>query len=118
MAKGALFIGWGEVIATREQKAVQVFNETLQYYGSLQQRGQIDSFEPFLLEAHGGDLNGFALLRGDRDKLDSLRSTQEFNRMTSRAQLVVHNVGVIAAYTGDELQTFMTDFQQQNRELA
>jgi len=38
--------------------------------------------------------------------------------MTSRAQLVVHNVGVIAAYTGDELQTFMTDFQQQLSELA
>jgi len=118
MAKGALFIGWGEVIATREQKAVQVFNETLQYYGSLQQRGQIDSFEPFLLEAHGGDLNGFALLRGDRDKLDSLRSSQEFISHTSRVELIVHNVGVIAAYTGDELQTAMTDYQQQLSSLA
>ena len=40
MAKGTLFVGWGEGIPGREQKALQVFNETLEYYGQLQQRGE------------------------------------------------------------------------------
>jgi hypothetical protein len=36
MADEALFIGWGEVVRGRERKAVEVFNESLQYYGQLQ----------------------------------------------------------------------------------
>ena len=117
MAKGALFIGWGPGIPGRAQKALQVFNEAIQYYTGLQQQGEIDGFEPFLLEPHGGDLNGFLLIRGDRGKLDQLRSSQEFTRLNTRAGLVVQNLGVAAAYTGDELQTQLADFQQQLSEL-
>ena len=49
MADDALFIGWGEVVRGREEKAVEVFNETVQYYGQLQQDGKIESFEPYFL---------------------------------------------------------------------
>ena len=70
MAGEALFLGWGPVVRGREQKALQVFQETIEYYGKLQQEGQIDSFEPVLIAPHGGDLGGFVLLRGERAKLD------------------------------------------------
>ena len=118
MPQGALFIGWGEGIPGREQKGLQVFNEALQYYTRLQQQGEIDGFEPFRLEPHGGDLLGFILLRGDREKLDRLRSNEEFVRLTLRAQLIVQRVGVVGAYTGDELNRMMSDYQQQLAELA
>ena len=36
-------------------KALQVFNESIQYYTQLQQQGMIESFEPVALEPHGGD---------------------------------------------------------------
>ena len=65
MANAALVIGWGPVVPGREQKALQVFGEAIQYYTRLQQQGQIESFEPVALEPHGGDLNGFLLVRGD-----------------------------------------------------
>jgi hypothetical protein len=118
MAKGALFIGWGQVVRGREQKALQVFNESVQYWSRLQQEGTIDRFEPFLLEPHGGDLAGFAILHGDREKLDRLRSDAEFMRQTTRAGLIVDNVGVVAAYTGEELNTLMGVYQQQLGELT
>ncbi len=118
MATGMLFIGWGEVIPGREQKALQVFNETLQYYTGLQQRGEIDSFEPALLEPHGGDLGGFVLLRGDQETLARLRADAEFLRQLTRAQLVVQKVGVVTAYTGEGLQTLMGTYQQQLGELT
>ncbi|HEU4785099.1 MAG TPA: hypothetical protein VFS83_17310, partial [Ktedonobacterales bacterium] len=84
MANAALFIGYGPVVAGRAQQALQVFGEAVQYYGRLQQQGQIESFEPVFLEPHGGDLSGFILLRGDRDKLNSARYSEEFLRLTNR----------------------------------
>src|SRR5262245_36173112 len=98
MATGMLFIGWGEVIAGREQKALQVFNESLQYYAHLQQAGTIASFEPVVLEPHGGDLAGFVLLRGERAQLSALRTDAEFQRLLLRAQLIVQKMGVVGAY--------------------
>ena len=65
MAGEALFIGWGAVVRGREQQALQVFQESMQYYGGLQQEGRIESFDVYLLAPHGGDLNGFVILRGE-----------------------------------------------------
>ena len=62
MADFGLFVGWGEVIAGREQQATQVFGETMEYFGRLQQAGEIAGVEPFFLEPHGGDLGGFFLV--------------------------------------------------------
>ncbi len=118
MVAGMLFIGWGEVIPGREQKALQVFTETLEYYGRLQTQGMIDGFESALVEPHGGDLGGFILLRGQRETLNQLRTDAEFLRMITRAQLVVQKVGVVAAYSGEELQSQLSDYQQQLSELA
>ena len=118
MAAGMLFIGWGEIIPGREQKALQVFNETLEYYSRLQGQGVIDGVEPALVEPHGGDLGGFILLRGQREQLSQLRTDAEFLRMLTRAQLVVQKVGVVAAYAGEELQSQLSDYQQQLSELT
>ncbi len=118
MASGALFIGWGPVVRGREQQALQVFNDVMQYYGRLQQEGEIESFEPVFLEPHGGDLSGFVLIRGDRDKLSHLRTNDEFVHNVNRASLYVDNVGVVGAYTGDELNRQLADFQQVIGELA
>jgi hypothetical protein len=118
MAGEALFLGWGPVVRGREQKALQVFQETIEYYGRLQQEGRIDSFEPVLIAPHGGDLAGFVLLRGDRAKLDEVRSSEEFERAVTRAATIVDNVGVINAFTGEALGQAMGRFQVVSEELA
>ncbi|MFI5003587.1 MAG: hypothetical protein ACHQE6_01105 [Solirubrobacterales bacterium] len=118
MAGEALFLGWGPVVRGREQKAVQVFQETIEYYGKLQQEGQIDSFEPVLIAPHGGDLGGFVLLRGERGKLDQVRSSEGFERLVTRAASVVDDVGVINAFTGESLGQTMGRFQAASEDLA
>lgn len=110
MAKAGLFIGWGQPIPGREQTTLQLFQEVMQFYGRLQQAGEIESFEPILLEPHGGDLNGFILLRGDAEKLARLRISAEFNSYTQRAQLVLMNIGIVGAIYGDELQQTMAEY--------
>lgn len=109
MAYGALFIGWGPVRDGREQQAFAVFGELIQYLSGLQERGEIDSFEPVALEPHGGDLDGFALVRGAPERLSRLRGS---------AVLVVTNLGIVGAMTGDDLNQLFADFQTNAQELA
>ena len=118
MTKAALFLGWGQPIPGREQKALQAFQEAMQFYGRLQQEGVIESFEPILLEPHGGDLNGFGLIRGDAEKLARLRMSAEFNSYIQLAQLVLTDVGVVGAMYGDELQQAMAEYARQLAALA
>jgi len=112
MAQGALFIGWGEAARGREQQALQLFGEVTQYYTQLQQRGEIASFEPVLLEPHGGDLAGFLLVKGEEDALGRLRASEEFQRFNARAQLCLERVGVVGAAVGEGLQRQFALFQQ------
>lgn len=118
MANAALFVGWGPPVRGREQKALQVFGEAMQYYARLQRDGEIESFEPVQLEPHGGDLSGFALIKGDREKLNRLRYSEEFLHNLNRAVLVVENVGVIGAFIGEDLNRLYGNFGQQVQELS
>ena len=112
MADAGLFIGWGDPVRGREAKGLEVFNETLAYFGRLQQDGEIESFDTVLLEPHSGDLGGFILLRGSEEKLARLRVDDEFVRMSTRAALVVERVGVVGAALGDGLQDAIVTYQQ------
>ncbi|HEY7779898.1 MAG TPA: hypothetical protein VIC85_06775 [Ktedonobacterales bacterium] len=118
MATAAIFVGYGPPISGREDKALRVFNEALEYYGGLQRNGDIESFEPVFLEPHGGDLSGFILLRGDRAKLEHVRYSPEFLRLSNRASLVVTNFGIVGGFLGEELQTLFQNFHQQVGELG
>ena len=118
MADSGLFIGFGAPVRGRERQATKVFTEAFEYYSRLQQEGEIESFEPVLLEAHGGELDGFFLLRGDQDKLARIRSSEEFERLTVRAQLIVENLGIVGAALGGRLMSQLAVFGAQVEELT
>ena len=118
MAESALFIGWGLPFQGREQQALRVFGEIMEYVGRLQQQGEIESAEPFLLEPHGGDLGGFLLVRGEADRLGQLRLSDEFRRLSQRAILVVDRFGVVGAFSGQELNQQLEEYGQNASELA
>src|SRR3954471_4985387 len=103
MADAGLFIGWGEVVRGREDRALDVFNETIELYGQMQSDGRIESFELALLNPHGGDLQGFALLRGTETQIDAVPRDEEFERLMTRASLLVENLGIIPAAMGASL---------------
>ena len=113
MADPGLFIGFGDPVRGRESQAVEIFNETIGYYAGLQEEGAIESFEPVFLEPHGGDLNGFILIRGDAEKLASLRVNEEFTQFSIRAGLVVDGFGVVAADLAERLQRQMEFYTEQ-----
>ncbi len=118
MADSALFVGFGLPVRGRERNAISVFNETFEYFSRLQQSGEIESFEPVLLEPHGGELGGFFLLRGDRDKLAHLRTNEDFERQIVRGQLIAESIGVVGGFLGERLMAQLAMFAQQVDELA
>jgi hypothetical protein len=118
MADDALFFGWGEVVRGREQQAVEVFQESIEYYSRLQQEGRIESFEPWFLDPHGGDLTGFVVLRGERAQLDEIRRSPEYERLTTRASLIADRCGTVSAYTGDALARLMGVYQEAAGDLG
>ena len=118
MADEGLFLGWGPPVRGRERKSLDVFNETVQWYGELQQAGRIESFEVVLLEPHGGDLGGFVLVRGSQEQIAALRADEEFERLTTRASLIVDNVGVVGAYINEGLGRGMGIYEAQLDELT
>lgn len=118
MADAALFIGWGKVARGREERALEVFNDSVAYWGELQAGGRIDDFEVVLLTPHGGDLDGFALLRGSADQIGSLQSDEEFDRHVTRADLIVDNQGVVRAFINQGLADAMSRYQGEIGELG
>lgn len=108
----ALFIGWGATHGGRERKAVEMFVEGFRYLTGLVQQGRIASVEPFFLEPHGGDLEGFFLVRGTLEALNALRIDDEFQRLAVRAQVLVQNFGVVGAITGERLNKHMAWFAE------
>ena len=113
MADAGLFVGFGDPVRGREGQALEVFNETMGYYGRLQEEGEIEGFEPVFLEPHGGDLNGFILIRGDAEKLAALRVSEEFAQFAIRASLVVNGFGVVGADLAERLQRQMAYYTEQ-----
>jgi hypothetical protein len=118
MSDYALFTGWGEVVRGREEKAVEVFNETIAYYGKLQSEGMIESVEPWFLAPHGGDLAGFMIVRGEREKLDEVVRSPEFERLQTRVTMIVDGAGTIPAVTGESLARQMAQFQEASSDLG
>jgi hypothetical protein len=118
MADAGLFIGWGEVVRGREERALEVFNETIGYYGRLQEEGRLESFEITLLQPHGGDLAGFALLRGSEDQIDAVQHDDEFERLMTRANFIVDNLGVVPAALGEGIARQIGIYESEVAALA
>lgn len=101
MRSNLVLVGWNNAVAGREHDSAQHFDDFTAYLGGLQRRGTIQSFEIVLLDAHGGDLNGFILVKGQPARLDALLSTHDWIVHTTRASLHLSGFGVVRGVAGD-----------------
>ncbi len=108
MADRILFIGWNRVVTGREQQAMQLWQKSMEFYGGLQSNGRIDSFEPVLLSSHGGDLNGYVMLRGDADKLAGVREDDTFIDFVIEADFCLDGFGVVPGWIGEGITDVLT----------
>ena len=107
MKENVLFFGWNQPVPGREKISGDHFQEFVQYLGELQKKGTIQSFDAVFLDQHGGDMNGFFLIKGEGSKLDALTGTDEWVKHAMRADFHLQGAGFIRGVTGDLLMERM-----------
>jgi len=112
MADAALLIRWSRPVPGREQQALSLFGTSLEYYGTLQSTGAIESFEPVLLNPGSTDLNGFILIRGSAEQIDALKREDQFVELMIRGEHLIDGLGVVDGYLAGDLQTRMAKYGQ------
>jgi hypothetical protein len=100
MPDRSLFIGFGQPVRGREERAVEVFNEFVGMFGRMQAAVRIEDMDVALLDPHGGDLGGFFMVHGSPEQCSALQMDEEFRRACTDAGLIVENFGVVPAATG------------------
>src|SRR3954449_8319578 len=101
MPDRAVFIGFGQPVRGREERAIDVFNEFVGMFGRMQADGRIEGMDVTLLDPHGGDLGGFFMVHGSEEQCSALSMDEEFRRACTDAGLIVDNFGVVPAATGE-----------------
>ena len=78
------------------------FDSFRRYLSRLQADNRLDSFEMVMLDGRPGQLNGFFLIQGPRDKLSELSSSEDWLDHMERAAEHLDGPGPVWALT-DEL---------------
>ncbi len=101
MGSNAVFFGWNRPIPGREHLSAGHFQDFVKYLEEQQQKDLIQSYEVVILNSHGGDMNGFFLIRGENDQLDTLVASEEWENHMIRAGIHLEGSGAIRGLTGD-----------------
>jgi hypothetical protein len=118
MADVGIFVGFGRPVRGREREAVKLYDESVEYYSRLEKEGQIESFESVFLEPHGGELDGFFLVRGDQESLARVRASDEFALLTMRGGLTTENLGIVGAALGERIDLQRPVYERQLEQLS
>ena len=118
MAEQALFVGFGQPVRGREERAIEVFNDFVGMFGRMQSDGRIEGLDVCLLDPHGGDLGGFFMVHGSGTQCAELASAEEFRRACIDAGLIVENFGVIPARTGEAVGAEMEMYAEAVRKVG
>ncbi len=118
MSDRILFLSWGQVARGREERALEVFNESVGFYGRLQQEGRIEGFDVALLDPHAAALDGFMVLRGTRDQLASVKDDDDFRRLMADVTMIVDDLRVIDGVTGEGVAREMAMYAEAMGKVA
>jgi hypothetical protein len=98
MADRVLLFSWGTPVRGREERALEVFNESVGLYGQMQADGRIEKFDITLFEPNAL-MSGCAQLHGSEDQLNAVRGSEDFQRMIADAQMIVDEVTLVPGVT-------------------
>jgi hypothetical protein len=101
MSTNMIFFAWNRSIPGRESLSASHFQDFVKYLTGLQNKGEIASFDTVFLNPHGGDLNGFFLIRGSSNKLDALQESEAWVTHMTRAAMHLEGSGAVRGVTGD-----------------
>lgn len=104
-----LFLGYDRPIAGREMAAVSVIEHLTKLLDKAKKENLIESYDSISLAVHGGNVNGFLLVRGNRKGLDDLRASDEFDDLAVQAHMVMSGVSILSGVHGEAVVTRRMD---------
>jgi hypothetical protein len=111
MADHVLFISWSTPVRGAEERGLEVFNDTLGFYGRMHQEGRIEGFDVMLFDPNA-EMNGCIQIHGSAEQLAAVRRDQEFQRMTIAAELIVDDLTLIEGYANEGVARQMALYQE------
>lgn len=116
---GAVMLSFGPVLPGREALAIETFTEVSRFFGEVLADEVIESFKPYFFEGGVvGDIVGFFLVEGQRDRLDELRRREDFQRLVLRAGAATASVRVSALVAGTEAGRMVNLYRTVRQELG
>ena len=110
MANAGLLVGWSRSRSGHEAHTVAKFSEFIGYLTVQVMEKKIESFEPVVTRPHGGDLNGFFLIRGDRAQLNALQDTEQWKDWEVWGAYHMEGFGIVECNLGAEIAATMQRF--------
>jgi hypothetical protein len=111
MADRMIYISWGAPVAGREERGLEVFNESMGLYGRMQQEGRIESFDVGLMVPNGGGPEGFISLRGSAEQLAAIKEDEEYLRTMTDASLIIQDLSIVDGYVNEGVAQQMEIYQ-------
>ncbi|MCB9761280.1 MAG: hypothetical protein H6739_15670 [Alphaproteobacteria bacterium] len=118
MNDSGIFMGWTRTAPGEGAKAMQLYKHLDTYLRTLHAEGRIDRYDMVILGPNGGGVGGFVLIKGNREKLDTLRSSPEFREITVRGNTSLLGFSVVRAHFGDEVRQILGAYQRIAAESA
>ncbi len=116
MATAVLFIGWDRPLPGVDARKAfgHVMTEVVPHLRKLEGKA-FERMELIGLTAHGGDINGFVLLHGERAKLDELRRTDDFEAVAMKLNDMFSGLAVVPGVNDKGIEAVMNRLQKQQR---
>ena len=100
MGSNVMLFGWNRSIPGREKLSNEHFQDFVQYMDGLQKGGKIQAWDVVFLNPHGGDLNGFFLIRGEPKQLEAMVASKEWVAHMTRAGFHLQASGAVPGVSG------------------
>jgi hypothetical protein len=107
-----LLIGWDRPVPGRESNAHERFAAFNAYLATQLATQKVKTFETCLLRPHGGNLNGFFMVRGDKNQLDDLRETDQWKDWEAWGNHTMLGFRVVDGLLGDNVADMMARYKK------
>jgi hypothetical protein len=100
MAERVLVVSWGEPVRGREERALEVFNESMGYWGRAQQEDRIESFDVCLFVPNAV-MDGFIRINGSVAQLEAIKEDEGYQRLMIDTSLIVEGMHVFEGWANE-----------------
>jgi hypothetical protein len=111
MADRVLFLSWGAPVRGREERAIEVFNESMGFWGRAQQEGRIESFNVRLMVPNS-KLDGYLEVMGSAEQIAAVKEEPAYQRLQADTALIIDDMHICEGFANEAVADQMSIYQE------